>query len=147
MGAVSALLGVLYALMEHDLKRLLAYSTVENVGLVFIGVGAGLLFPSLGLTSRAAAGLRGRRSTTRSTTPPSRACSSSARAPSSTRPHTRNMDRLGGLIRGMPWTALCFLLGALAIAGLPPLNGFVSEWLLFQALLRRSSTPTAARRR
>jgi hydrogenase-4 component B len=134
LGAVSALLGVLYALMENDLKRLLAYSSVENIGLVVIGAGAGFLFLGLGtgpaavlafvaalyhaLNHAAFKGLLflGAGSVLHAA-------------------HTRDMNRLGGLIRGLPWTALCFLVGALAIAGLPPLNGFVSEWLLFQSLL------------
>jgi hydrogenase-4 component B len=120
--------------MENDLKRLLAYSSVENMGLVFIGIGAGFLFQSLGTAPAAvlavAAGLYhalnhaafkgllflGAGSVLHAT-------------------HTRDMNRLGGLIRRLPWTALCFLAGSMAIAGLPPLNGFASEWLLFQSLL------------
>lgn len=145
LGALSAVLGVLYALMENDLKRLLAYSSVENIGLIFIGVGAGFLFLSLGAVPAAGlalgAGLYhalnhaafkgllflGAGSVLHAT-------------------HTRDMNRLGGLIRGLPWTALCFLMGSLAIAGLPPLNGFVSEWLLFQSLLPGigSSAPLVA---
>ena len=145
LGALSALLGVLYALMENDLKRLLAYSSVENIGLVFIGVGAGFLFLSLGAVPTAVlavgAGLYhalnhaafkgllflGAGSVLHAT-------------------HTRDMNRLGGLIRRLPWTAFCFLVGSLAIAGLPPLNGFVSEWLLFQSLLPGigSSAPLVA---
>ena len=134
LGALSAVLGVLYALMENDLKRLLAYSSVENVGLIVIGVGTGFLFLSLGTVPAAtlalSAGLYhalnhaafkgllflGAGSVLHAT-------------------HTRDMNVLGGLIRRLPWTALCFLIGSLAIAGLPPLNGFVSEWLLFQSLL------------
>ena len=134
LGALSAVVGVLYALMENDLKRLLAYSSVENVGLVFIGIGTGFLFLSLGTVPAAtlalSAGLYhalnhaafkgllflGAGSVLHGT-------------------HIRDMNLLGGLIRRLPWTALCFLIGSLAIAGLPPLNGFVSEWLLFQALL------------
>lgn len=134
LGAASALVGVLYALMEDDLKRLLAYSSVENVGLVFIGVGAGLLFASLGEPAAAALALAaalyhalnhavfkgllflGAGAVLHAT-------------------GSRDMNRLGGLVRALPWTAACFLVGALAIGGLPPLNGFVSEWLLFQALL------------
>jgi formate hydrogenlyase subunit 3/multisubunit Na+/H+ antiporter MnhD subunit len=145
LGALSAVLGVLYALMENDLKRLLAYSSVENVGLVFIGLGASFLFLSLGTVPAAtlalSAGLYhalnhaafkgllflGAGSVLHAT-------------------HTRDMNRLGGLIRRLPWTALCFLIGSLAIAGLPPLNGFVSEWLLFQSLLPGigSSAPLVA---
>jgi hydrogenase-4 component B len=133
-GGLSAVLGVLYALMENDLKRLLAYSSVENVGLIVIGVGAGFLFLSLGapapavlavtaalfhaLNHAAFKGLLflGAGAVVHAT-------------------HTRDMNLLGGLIRRLPWTAFFFLVGSLAIAGLPPLNGFVSEWLLFQALL------------
>ncbi|PYM21214.1 MAG: hydrogenase 4 subunit B [Candidatus Rokuibacteriota bacterium] len=134
LGAASALIGVLYALMEDDLKRLLAYSTVENVGLVFIGVGAGLLFVSLREPAAAVLALAaalyhavnhgvfkgllflGAGSVAHAT-------------------GSRDMNRLGGLIRTLPWTAACFLVGALSIGGLPPFNGFVSEWLLFQSLL------------
>jgi formate hydrogenlyase subunit 3/multisubunit Na+/H+ antiporter MnhD subunit len=140
LGALSAVVGVLYALMENDLKRLLAYSSVENIGLVFIGCGAGFLFLSLRVTPAAllafAAALYhalnhaafkgllflGAGSVLHAT-------------------HTRDMNRLGGLIRGLPWTAVCFLIGSLAIAGLPPLNGFVSEWLLFQSLLPGIGSP------
>jgi hydrogenase-4 component B len=140
LGALSAVIGVLYALMENDLKRLLAYSSVENIGLVFIGLGAGFLFLSLRVTPAAflafAAALYhalnhaafkgllflGAGSVLHAT-------------------RTRDMNRLGGLIRGMPWTAAFFLMGSLAIGGLPPLNGFVSEWLLFQSLLPGIGSP------
>jgi hydrogenase-4 component B len=140
LGALSAVIGVLYALMENDLKRLLAYSSVENIGLVFIGLGAGFLFLSLGVTGAALLALAaalyhalnhaafkgllflGAGSVLHAT-------------------RTRDMNRLGGLIRGLPWTAACFLTGSLAIAGLPPLNGFVSEWLLFQSLLPGIGSP------
>jgi formate hydrogenlyase subunit 3/multisubunit Na+/H+ antiporter MnhD subunit len=140
LGALSAVIGVLYALMENDLKRLLAYSSVENIGLVFIGLGAGFLFLSLRLNGAALLALAaalyhalnhaafkgllflGAGSVLHAT-------------------HTRDMNRLGGLIRGLPWTAACFLIGSLAIAGLPPLNGFVSEWLLFQSLLPGIGSP------
>jgi hydrogenase-4 component B len=134
LGAASALLGVLYALMEDDLKRLLAYSTVENVGLVFIGVGAGLLFASLDQEASAVLALAAALFHALNHT----AFKSLLFLGAGAVLHgagTRNMNRLGGLIRVMPWTAACFLIGALAIGGLPPLNGFVSEWLLFQALL------------
>ena len=134
LGAASALVGVLYALTEDDLKRLLAYSSVENVGLVFIGVGAGLLFASHGEAAAATLALAaalyhalnhgvfkallflGAGAVLHAT-------------------GSRDMNRLGGLIGRLPWTAACFLVGALAIGGLPPFNGFVSEWLLFQSLL------------
>ena len=140
LGATSALIGVLYALMEDDLKRLLAYSTVENVGLVVIGVGAGLLFVGLGdpasATLAVVAGLyhalnhaafKGLLFLGAGAVVHATGC--------------RDMNRLGGLIGRLPWTATCFLVGALAIAGLPPLNGFVSEWLLFQSLLPAIGSP------
>jgi formate hydrogenlyase subunit 3/multisubunit Na+/H+ antiporter MnhD subunit len=140
LGALSAVVGVLYALMENDLKRLLAYSSVENIGLVFIGLGAGFLFLSLRVTPAAflafAAALYhalnhaafkgllflGAGSVLHAT-------------------HTRDMNRLGGLVQRLPWTAAFFLTGSLSIAGLPPLNGFVSEWLLFQSLLPGIGSP------
>jgi hydrogenase-4 component B len=140
LGAVSAMLGVLYALMEHDLKRLLAHHTVENVGLISMGVGLALLFRSYGLGSLAALALvaalyhtlnhgafkgllfLGAGSVLHAT-------------------GTRNMEKMGGLIRRMPVTAACFLVGAAAISGLPPLNGFVSEWLLFQSLIAGVKIP------
>jgi hydrogenase-4 component B len=142
LGSASALLGVLYALMEDDLKRLLAYSTVENIGLVFIGTGAGLLFVSLGEPAAAVLALAAALYHALNHA----AFKSLLFLGAGAVLHatgTRDMNRLGGLIRRMPWTAACFLLGALAIAGLPPLNGFVSEWLLFQALLPaiQSTTP------
>jgi hydrogenase-4 component B len=140
VGAVSALLGVLYALMEQDLTRLLAYSSVENVGIIFLGLGAGLMFQSYGLTPLALVGFVGGLYHTLN-----HACFKgllflgSGAVLHAT--HTRNMEELGGLIRPMPRTALCFLVGALAISGLPPLNGFVSEWLVFQALLGGPELP------
>jgi hydrogenase-4 component B len=140
LGTVSALLGVLYALMEHDLKRLLAFHSVENIGIIFIGIGAGLMFQSFGLASLAALGIAAGLYHTIN-----HACfkgllflgaGSVLHATG-----TRNMEEMGGLITRMPRTALCFLVGACAISALPPLNGFVSEWLVFQALLGGSVIP------
>src|SRR5712692_757793 len=134
VGVISAVLGVLYALMEHDLKRLLAYHSIENIGIILIGLGAALIFRVAGHPQLAAVALiaamfhtlnhaifkcllfLGAGSVLHST-------------------GTRNMEELGGLIRPMPVTAFCFLIGAVAISGLPPLNGFVSEWLTYQSLL------------
>src|SRR6266487_2078496 len=140
IGAVSALLGVLYALMEHDLKRLLAYHSVENIGIILIGMGAGLIFHAYGLMSLAALGFIGTLYHTIN-----HACfkgllflgaGSVLHAT-----HTRNMEEMGGLIKRMPRTALFFLVGAAAISALPPLNGFVSEWVVFQALLGGATIP------
>ncbi len=134
LGAISALLGVLYALMEHDLKRLLAFHSVENIGIIFIGIGAGLMFHSFALPALATLGIVAALYHTLN-----HACFkgllflSAGAVLHAT--GTRNMEKMGGLIRGMPRTALLFLVGACAISALPPLNGFVSEWLVFQALL------------
>ena len=141
-GAVSALLGVLYALMEQDLKRLLAYSSVENVGIIFLGVGAGLMFQSYGLSALALLGLvAGLYHTLNHACFKGLLFLGAGAVLHAT--HTRNMEELGGLIKGMPRTALFFLVGAAAISGLPPLNGFVSEWLVFQALLGGPQLPRA----
>jgi hydrogenase-4 component B len=133
-GAVSALFGVLYALIEADLKRMLAYSTIENAGIILMALGAAMIFRSYDRADLAAIALM--------------ACLfhifnhavfksllflSAGAVVHAT--ETRNMERIGGLIRRMPFTAGCFLIGAIAISGLPPLNGFVSEWLIYQALL------------
>jgi hydrogenase-4 component B len=140
VGVVSALLGVLYALMEHDLKRLLAYHSVENIGIIFLGIGAGLLFQSYGLASLAVVGLvAGLYHTLNHACFKGLLFLGSGAVLHAT--HTRNMEELGGLIKRMPRTALCFLVGAAAISGLPPLNGFVSEWLVFQALLGGPQLP------
>jgi hydrogenase-4 component B len=140
VGAVSALLGVLYALMEHDLKRLLAYHSVENIGIIFLGIGAGLLFQSYGLAPLAALALvAGLYHTLNHACFKGLLFLGSGAVLHAT--HTRNMEELGGLIKRMPRTALCFLIGAAAISGLPPLNGFVSEWLVFQALLGGPQLP------
>jgi hydrogenase-4 component B len=133
-GGASAILGVLYALMQHDLKRLLAYHSIENIGIILLGLGAGMVAVASGCAELAAVGLAaslfhvlnhalfkgllflGAGSVVTAT-------------------GTRQIEELGGLARRMPWTALFFLVGAAAISGLPLLNGFVSEWLLFQAFL------------
>src|SRR5258708_873808 len=141
VGAVSALLGVLYALMEHDLKRLLAYHSVENIGIILIGVGAGLVFHSYGLTTLAALGfISGLYHTINHATFKGLLFLGAGSVLHPT--GTRNMEKMGGLIKCMPWTALFFLIGSAAISALPPLNGFASEWLVFQTLLGGSNIPT-----
>ncbi|HWR41539.1 hydrogenase 4 subunit B [Sporomusa sp.] len=133
LAIVSSVLGVLYALMEHDLKRLLAYSSVENIGLILLGIGAGLIFTAKGLGILAALSwaaalyhvlnhalfksllFMGAGAVLQAT-------------------HTKDIEHLGGLIKKMPYTASWFLAGVAAISALPPLNGFVSEWLTFQAM-------------
>jgi hydrogenase-4 component B len=133
LGGLSALGGVVYALFQHDLKRLLAFHSIENVGIIVLGLGASLLFQSRGQPAWAglafaAAMLHvlnhavfkgllflGAGAIDRSV-------------------HGLDLDRLGGLLRRMPWTGGAFFIGAMAIAGLPPLNGFASEWLTLQSL-------------
>jgi hydrogenase-4 component B len=140
IGGITAALGVLYALMQHDLKRLLAYHTVENIGIIFIGLGLALAFRANNIGWAAALAL--------------------AAALFHVFNHSvfksllffgagsvlvatgeRDMERLGGLIHRMPHTALAFLIGCMAISALPPLNGFVSEWLTFQAILVSPQLP------
>jgi hydrogenase-4 component B len=134
VGVVSALLGVLYALMEHDLKRLLAYHSIENIGIILIGFGASLMFITLGHPRLAAIALvAGLFHTLNHAVFKCLLFLGAGSVLHAT--HTRDMEKLGGLIRRMPQTAFFFLIGAIAISGLPPLNGFVSEWLTYQALL------------
>jgi hydrogenase-4 component B len=134
VGVVSALLGVLYALMEHDLKRLLAYHSIENIGIILIGFGAALLFRAFGQPYLAAIALVAALYHTLNHAI-FKTLLFLAAGSVLHRTGTRNMEEMGGLIRRMPVTATCFLIGAIAISGLPPLNGFVSEWLTYQALL------------
>ncbi len=141
LAGLTCVMGVLYALMQHDLKRLLAYHTVENIGIIFIGLGLALAFESFGLAWAAALAFTaallhvlnhslfknllflGAGSVLAST-------------------GERDMEHLGGLIRRMPLTAFAFLVGCVAISALPPLNGFVSEWLTFQAILQSPQLPS-----
>lgn len=134
LGAASGILGVIWALAQHDLKRLLAFHSVENIGIILLGLGAGVLGvayerPVVAVLGFAGAALHvlnhalfksllflGAGSVARAT-------------------GTRDIDRLGGLTKRMPETAAAFLIGSAAIVGLPPLNGFVSEWLVFRSLL------------
>jgi hydrogenase-4 component B len=134
IGGLSALLGVLYALMQHDLKRLLAYHSIENIGIILLGLGAGMMGLAYGRSDVAALGVAaslyhvlnhavfkgllflGAGGVVMAT-------------------GTRQIEHFGGLLGRMPWTGVCFLVGAMAISGLPPLNGFASEWLTFQAFL------------
>ncbi len=140
LGGITAVLGVLYALMERDLKRLLAYSTVDNVGIIFIGLGLALAFRADRFAAGAALALTaalvhafnhvlfksllffGAGAVVNAT-------------------GARDLEQMGGLIHRMPRTAVAVLIGCVAIAALPPLNGFVSEWLTFQAILLHPNLP------
>ena len=135
IGAISSLLGVLYALTEHDLKRLLAYHSIENIGIILLGLGSALTFysinsPALALASLAAALFH----TMNHAIFKSLLFLSAGAVINET--HTRNMEEYGGLIKFMPQTALFFLIGSMAISALPPFNGFFSEWLTYQALFQ-----------
>jgi hydrogenase-4 component B len=134
VAAVSAVLGVLYALIETDLKRLLAYSSVENIGIILLGVGAGMLFQTYQLETLAALALLAALYHTLNHTIFKSLLFMGAGAILQAA-HTRNMEEMGGLIKRLPQTAIFFLTGSVAIAALPPLNGFISEWLTFQSLL------------
>ncbi|MGH9485263.1 MAG: proton-conducting transporter membrane subunit, partial [Terriglobales bacterium] len=143
LGAVSGVAGVLYALAQHDLKRLLAYHSIENIGIILLGLGLALVGRTLHRPIWVVLGLSG--------------CLlhvwnhglfkallflGAGSVQHATR--TREIDRLGGLARRMPWTAGLFLVGAVAICGLPPLNGFVSELLIYLGLLRTMGGGEAA---
>lgn len=139
-GVVATFLGILYAMVETDLKRLLAYSSIENIGIIFIGLGLAMIFyanahPLIGALALTAALLH---------------CLNHALFKSLlflgagsilAQTHERNLDNMGGLIQRMPGTAALFLLGSLSIAALPPFNGFVTEWLTLQTFLQAQVLP------
>ncbi len=142
IGTVSAVLGVLYALMQHDLKRLLAYHSIENIGIILMGLGASLLFLHNGHPVLATLALiAGLYHTINHAMFKGLLFLGAGAVLHST--HTRDMEHMGGLAKRMPWTALFFLVGAVAISALPPLNGFVSEWLTYQSLLQGFGTTTS----
>ena len=140
LGLITALFGVVFAAVQSDMKRLLAYSSIENIGLIFVGIGLTLTFQSFAMTALAALAL----------TSVLYHCLNHALFKSllflitgsvlhATK--TRNLGKLGGLIHAMPWVAWLGLFGALSAAGLPPFNGFVSEWLMLQAFLFTPGLP------
>ena len=140
IGLATAMVGVVFAAVQTDMKRLLAYSSIENMGLVFVGMGLTLIFSGYGMKPMAALAL-----TATLYHVASHACFKSLlflgtgsvlHATSE-----RNLGKLGGLIRTMPWVGWLMLLGVLASAGLPPLGGFVSEWLLLQSFLFTPGLP------
>ena len=140
-GGLSAVLGVLYALMQHDLKRLLAYHSIENIGIILLGLGAGMIAVAVGQPALAPIGVAAALyHVLNHAVFKGLLFLSAGSIVVST--GTRQIEALGGLLLRMPRTGACFLIGAIAISGLPPFNGFVSEWLTFQALLHgfRGST-------
>ena len=137
-GALSAVLGILYALDERDLKRLLAYSSVENIGIILMGVGVGMIGMAIQRPELAVIGLLAALYHTVNHALFKGLLFMGAGAVIH-RTHTHDMNEMGGLARLMPWTGLAFLIGALSISAIPPLNGFVSEWFLFQALFLGSA--------
>ncbi len=141
LGGVTTVMGVLYALMQHDLKRLLAYHTVENIGIIFIGLGLALAFRTYGFPFAAALALTAallhvfNHSLFKSLLFFGSGAVLTATG-------ERDIEHLGGLIHRMPQTAFVVLVGCAAISALPPLNGFVSEWLTFQAILLSPQLPS-----
>ena len=142
MALISCVVGVMYALMEHDIKKLLAYHSVENIGIILLGVGVSMIFlkmnkPVIAILALCAglyhlinhAIFKGLLFL----------CSGAIYKATG----TRNIEKMGGLIKKMPWTAISFLFGAMAISAIVPLNGFVSEWLTFQALFLGALTGSA----
>jgi hydrogenase-4 component B len=134
LGALSAVGGVVYALFQHDLKRLLALHSIENVGIIVLGLGACVLLRSRGAEEWAAFALAAALLHTLNHAVFKALLFLGAGAFEKA-VGSLELDQLGGLLRRMPWTGGAFLVGAMAIAGLPPLNGFASEWLTLQALL------------
>ncbi len=142
LGLLTAIFGVMFAAVQGDMKRLLAYSSIENIGLLLVGIGLTIIFHVYGKNALAALSLTamlyhslnhaffksllfiGTGSILHAT-------------------GERNMGRMGGLIRKMPWAAALMLVGVLSISGLPPFNGFVSEWLLLQAFLLSPGLPNS----
>ena len=139
-GLFTAFYGVIFASVQTDMKRLLAYSSIENIGILFLGIGLTLLFHAFGMPRLAALALA---ATLYHALNHAFFKSLLFLATGSVLHATRerNLGRLGGLIHRMPWVAWLALIGTLAIAGLPPLNGFVSEWLLLQAFLFTPELP------
>ncbi len=143
VGVASAVLGVAFALGQHDLKRLLAYHSVENIGIILMGVGFAMVATAHGQAAWGALALAGgllhvwNHGLFKSLL--FLGAGSVLHATG-----TREMSRLGGLWRAMPWTASLFALGAVAISGLPPLNGFVSEWLVYLGMFDAVTRPGAA---
>lgn len=140
LGGLTAVLGILYALMEKDLKRLLAYSTIENIGVIFISLGLALAFKANAMPLAAALALTAALFHVLNHSLFKSLLFFGAGAVL-TATGERNVEKLGGLIHRMPLTSFAFLVGCVSISALPPFNGFVSEWLAFQAILQSPDLP------
>jgi formate hydrogenlyase subunit 3/multisubunit Na+/H+ antiporter MnhD subunit len=141
VGLLSAVMGVLFALMQNDLKRLLAYSSVENIGIILIGIGLAMIFTSFQMPLLAGLALiAGLYHVLNHAMFKGLLFMGAGAVIHAT--HERNMERMGGLIHVLPWTSALFLVGCVSISGLPPFNGFASEWLTFQAFLLSPSLPS-----
>jgi hydrogenase-4 component B len=141
VGTISALVGILYATTENDLKAMLAHSSIENIGIVTAGLGAGLVFTAYGRPMLAGIAFIAAfyHMINHSIY---KALLFLGAGTVDDRAGTRDLNRLGGLIRTMPWTAGAVLVGTLAISAMPPFNGFVSEWLTLQTMLRSAELPS-----
>ena len=141
LGLSTALFGVVFSAVQTDMKRLLAYSSIENIGLLLVGIGLALLFVAYGTSALAALALTAvlyhalNHAFFKSLL---FLCTGAVLHATG----ERNLGKLGGLLRAMPWVGWLALVGALAAAGLPPLNGFVSEWLLLQSFLFTLGLPS-----
>ncbi len=134
-GTFSALLGVIYALKEHDIKKLLAYHSIENIGIILIGISLYIIFESYGLSSIATLALVGGLFHTLNHALFKSLLFLTGGAVVNVT-GTRNIEKMGGLLKAMPYTGILFLIGAISISGLPPFNGFVSELMIFQVFLQ-----------
>jgi hydrogenase-4 component B len=135
VGTVSALLGILYAIVEPDIKRMLAFSSIENIGIILIGIGASMVFLSGGHSGLSAlAAIAALYHLLNHSVFKSLLFMGAGAVIFST--HTKNLENLGGLIKKMPVSSVLILIGVLSISALPPFSGFVSEWLTFQSLLQ-----------
>ena len=138
IGSLSAVIGVLYALSEHDIKALLANHSIENIGIILIGFGMGMIFDTLGLHALSSfAFIAALFHTFNHMSFKSLLFMGAGSVLHQT--HTKNMEKYGGLIKAMPVTAWTFLLASISISALPPSNGFLSEWMIFQSMLGSSS--------
>ncbi|MBF0493876.1 MAG: hypothetical protein HQL28_01945 [Candidatus Omnitrophica bacterium] len=141
LGLISSLVGIIYALMDKDIKRLLAYSSIENIGVIFMSLGLSAVFTRFQMPYFAVLALIAclyhliNHAIFKSLL---FLCAGSVYTATS----TKDIEKMGGLIKKMPYTSACFLIGAMAIAALPPLNGFVSEWLTLQAFFTGSAVVT-----